>query len=116
MVAANGHDPHHAHSELPLGRVGNMQLDLSDSVDNEWLCALILQAFACPWPVAIRCSSRITEFWWSSDSTDAGQTTGRAGRGSYVFRKKTCAKPPPRRPTSSTRLMAALESTPSWGF
>lgn len=30
--------------KLPLGRVGNMQLDMSDSVDNEWLCAQILAA------------------------------------------------------------------------
>ncbi len=34
--------------KLPLGRVGDMHLDLSDSVDNEWLCALILEAFGLP--------------------------------------------------------------------
>ncbi|MFZ2648969.1 MAG: type II toxin-antitoxin system HipA family toxin [Burkholderiaceae bacterium] len=34
--------------KLPLGRVGNLQLDLSDSVDNEWLCAQILEAFGLP--------------------------------------------------------------------
>lgn len=34
--------------KLPLGRVGNLQLDLSDLVDNEWLCAQILEAFGLP--------------------------------------------------------------------
>jgi serine/threonine-protein kinase HipA len=34
--------------KLPLGRVGNLQLDLSDSVDNEWLCAQILHAYGLP--------------------------------------------------------------------
>ena len=29
--------------KLPLGRVGNRQLDLSHSVDNEWLCAALLK-------------------------------------------------------------------------
>ncbi|HRO57685.1 MAG TPA: type II toxin-antitoxin system HipA family toxin [Burkholderiaceae bacterium] len=31
--------------KLPLGRVGNLQLDLRDSVDNEWLCAQVLDAY-----------------------------------------------------------------------
>jgi serine/threonine-protein kinase HipA len=31
--------------KLPLGLVGNMQWDLKDSVENEWLCSKILQAF-----------------------------------------------------------------------
>lgn len=31
--------------KLPLGRVGNMQADLSSSVENEWLCAQIVQAY-----------------------------------------------------------------------
>lgn len=34
--------------KLPLGRVGHTQLDLSDSVDNEWLCARIIEAFGLP--------------------------------------------------------------------
>jgi serine/threonine-protein kinase HipA len=34
--------------KLPLGRLGQWQLDLSDSVDNEWLCAQILAAFEMP--------------------------------------------------------------------
>lgn len=31
--------------KLPLGRVGNMQADLSASVENEWLCGQIVQAY-----------------------------------------------------------------------
>lgn len=31
--------------KLPLGRVGNMQADLSTSVENEWLCAQITEAY-----------------------------------------------------------------------
>ena len=31
--------------KLPLGIVGNLQVDLSDSVENEWLCLKLLAAF-----------------------------------------------------------------------
>jgi serine/threonine-protein kinase HipA len=31
--------------KLPLGLVGNMQADMKDSVENEWLCSRILQHF-----------------------------------------------------------------------
>lgn len=34
--------------KLPLGLVGNQQLDLRDSVENEWLCAQILAAYGLP--------------------------------------------------------------------
>ncbi|MBE7417428.1 MAG: type II toxin-antitoxin system HipA family toxin [Ideonella sp.] len=34
--------------KLPLGLVGNLQLDLRDSVENEWLCARILAAYGLP--------------------------------------------------------------------
>lgn len=34
--------------KLPLGRVGNMPLDLRDSVENEWLCAQVLHAYGLP--------------------------------------------------------------------
>jgi len=34
--------------KLPLGLVGNMQFDLSDSVENEWLCLEILAAYGLP--------------------------------------------------------------------
>lgn len=31
--------------KLPLGRVGNLQVDLNTSVENEWLCAHIVRAY-----------------------------------------------------------------------
>jgi serine/threonine-protein kinase HipA len=34
--------------KLPLGLVGNMQADMRDSVENEWLCAQIMNAFGLP--------------------------------------------------------------------
>lgn len=34
--------------KLPLGLVGGMRLDMRDSVENEWLCALILKAYGLP--------------------------------------------------------------------
>jgi len=34
--------------KLPLGLVGNMRADMSSSVENEWLCALILKAYGLP--------------------------------------------------------------------
>ncbi len=34
--------------KLPLGLVGNRRLDLSHSVDNEWLCAALLKELALP--------------------------------------------------------------------
>lgn len=34
--------------KLPLGLVGNMQADMSTSVENEWLCSLIMESFGLP--------------------------------------------------------------------
>ena len=34
--------------KLPLGLVGNLRLDLSESVENEWLCMQILAAYGMP--------------------------------------------------------------------
>ena len=34
--------------KLPLGRVGAVQADFSTSVENEWLCSRVLQAFGLP--------------------------------------------------------------------
>lgn len=52
LLRHNGHwhRPHGATPtthifKLPLGRVGNMQADLSASIENEWLCAQIMQAY-----------------------------------------------------------------------
>jgi len=34
--------------KLPLGLVGNLQADMQDSVENEWLCSRLLAAFGLP--------------------------------------------------------------------
>jgi len=34
--------------KLPLGLVGNLQFDMRDSVENEWLCSEILHAYGLP--------------------------------------------------------------------
>jgi serine/threonine-protein kinase HipA len=34
--------------KLPMGLVGNMRLDLSHSIENEWLCSRILAAYGLP--------------------------------------------------------------------
>lgn len=34
--------------KMPLGRVGNLRVDLSESVENEWLCLEILRAYGLP--------------------------------------------------------------------
>ncbi|MBU4609729.1 type II toxin-antitoxin system HipA family toxin [Achromobacter sp. GG226] len=34
--------------KLPLGQVGGMNADMSDSVENEWLCSEILRAYGLP--------------------------------------------------------------------
>lgn len=34
--------------KLPMGLVGNMKLDLSHSIENEWLCSKILAAYGLP--------------------------------------------------------------------
>jgi len=34
--------------KLPLGLVGHLQMDMKDSVENEWLCSRIIQAFGLP--------------------------------------------------------------------
>lgn len=34
--------------KLPLGLIGGMKIDMRESVENEWLCALILKEFGLP--------------------------------------------------------------------
>jgi len=34
--------------KLPLGLIGGMKIDMRDSVENEWLCSLILKEFGLP--------------------------------------------------------------------
>lgn len=44
----NGATPSTHIFKLPLGTVGNQQLDLATSVENEWLCLKLLEAFGLP--------------------------------------------------------------------
>lgn len=34
--------------KLPMGLIGGMKLDMTHSVENEWLCAVVLKAFGLP--------------------------------------------------------------------
>jgi len=36
--------------KLPLGRAGALQMDMQDSIENEWLCLKLMQAFGLPAP------------------------------------------------------------------
>lgn len=36
--------------KLPLGRIGALQMDMQDSVENEWLCLKLFAAFGLPVP------------------------------------------------------------------
>ena len=66
--------------KLPLGLAGGMRLDLSESVENEWLCSLILKAYGLP-VAACECVQfdgmkalaveRFDRTWWRSDAGDS---------------------------------------------
>ena len=43
--------------KLPLGLVGHLRMDMTDSVENEWLCMRLMRAFGLPVP-----SCEIVEF------------------------------------------------------
>ena len=43
-----GHTPTTHIFKLPLGLIGGMKLDMRGSVENEWLCSLILREFGLP--------------------------------------------------------------------
>jgi serine/threonine-protein kinase HipA len=61
--------------KLPMGLVGNMRADMSSSVENEWLCSLIFEAFDVPvakcWPAKFEdVKALVVERFdrrWSSD-------------------------------------------------
>jgi serine/threonine-protein kinase HipA len=66
--------------KLPLGLIGGMKLDMRDSVENEWLCALVLKAFGLPVAacqpmqfedVKALVVERFDRSWWSP--TDGGR-------------------------------------------
>lgn len=66
--------------KLPLGLIGGMKLDMRDSVENEWLCALILKEFGLPVAacrpmqfedVKALVVERFDRAWWTHPSGDS---------------------------------------------
>ena len=66
--------------KLPLGLIGGMKLDMRDSVENEWLCALILREFGLPVAACRRLLfedvkalvvERFDRAWWTHPSGDS---------------------------------------------
>ena len=65
--------------KLPLGSIGGMKLDMRHSVENEWLCAMVLKAFGLP-VAACRpmqfedmralVVERFDRAWWTSPEGD----------------------------------------------
>ncbi|CAB3662250.1 type II toxin-antitoxin system HipA family toxin [Achromobacter pestifer] len=62
--------------KLPMGLVGNMKLDLSESVENEWLCLEILAAYGLPVAhseplmfedIKVLAVKRFDRMWWERD-------------------------------------------------
>lgn len=64
--------------KLPLGLVGGMQLDLRDSVENEWLCSLILKAFGLPVASCQQCDHRTPTGECTTSSAGTGWPWGSA--------------------------------------
>ncbi len=65
--------------KLPLGLIGGMKLDMRDSVENEWLCALILKEFGLPVAacrplqfedIKALVVERFDRAWWTHPSGD----------------------------------------------
>ena len=100
--------------KLPLGLIGGMKLDMRDSVENEWLCALILKEFGLPVANCQPCNSKTSKRWWSSASTAPGGSIPRATTASSACPRRTCAKPPASRPKRNTKPTADRGWTASW--
>lgn len=65
--------------KLPLGLIGGMKIDMRDSVENEWLCSLILREFGMPVAacepmqfedVKALVVERFDRAWWDSPAGD----------------------------------------------
>jgi serine/threonine-protein kinase HipA len=65
--------------KLPLGLVGGMKLDMTHSVDNEWLCSRILAAYGLPVAAGeplcfeglrVLAVERFDRAWWTAPSGD----------------------------------------------
>lgn len=66
--------------KLPLGLVGGLKLNMTESVENEWLCSLILREFGLPVahcePVQFEdvkalSVQRFDRMWWQSEAGDS---------------------------------------------
>ena len=66
--------------KLPLGLIGGMKLDMRDSVENEWLCSLILKEFGLAVAdcrpmqfedVKVLVVRRFDRAWWTDPSGDS---------------------------------------------
>ncbi|MGQ3052903.1 MAG: type II toxin-antitoxin system HipA family toxin [Roseateles sp.] len=66
--------------KLPLGLIGGMKLDMRGSVENEWLCSLILREFGLPVAtchplqfedVKVLVVERFDRTWWTHPSGDS---------------------------------------------
>ena len=75
-----GHTPTTHIFKLPLGLIGGMKLDMRDSVENEWLCSLILKEFGLPVAdcrplqfedVKALVVRRFDRAWWTHPSGDS---------------------------------------------
>lgn len=65
--------------KLPLGLIGGMKIDMRDSVENEWLCSLILREFGLPVATCTPMQfenmkalvvERFDRTWWDSPAGD----------------------------------------------
>jgi serine/threonine-protein kinase HipA len=66
--------------KLPLGLIGGMKYDMSNSVENEWLCSLVLRAYGLPAApceplqfedVKVLAVERFDRSWWESSAGDS---------------------------------------------
>jgi len=62
--------------KLPLGLVGNLKFDMSDSIENEWLCSKILHAYGLPVAstqilqfegMKVLAVERFDRMWWENE-------------------------------------------------
>ena len=75
-----GHTPTTHIFKLPLGLIGGMKLDMRDSVENEWLCSVILKEFGLPVAdcrpmqfedIKVLVVRRFDRAWWTHPSGDS---------------------------------------------
>lgn len=81
--------------KLPLGVIGNFRGDFSDSVENEWLCARLLQALGLPAAESalgrfgderVLIVTRFDRRWIGVSAAQAGHKRFTPGRGTWIAR------------------------------